>query len=50
MYNIALCDDEQDFADEMKQYIQRYQEERGEEIRVMVFRNGLELIDRKSVV
>ncbi|MDE7039015.1 MAG: LytTR family DNA-binding domain-containing protein, partial [Lachnospiraceae bacterium] len=45
MYNIALCDDEQDFADEMKQYIQRYQEESGEEIRVMVFRNGLELIE-----
>ena len=32
MYNIALCDDEQDFADEMKQYIQRYQEESGEEV------------------
>ena len=45
MYNIALCDDEQDFTDEMKQYIQRYQEESGEEIRVMVFRNGLELIE-----
>ena len=45
MYNIAICDDEQDFADEMKQYIQRYQEESGEEIRVMVFRNGLELIE-----
>ena len=45
MYNIALCDDEQDFADEMKQYIQRYQEESGEELRVMVFRNGLELIE-----
>ena len=45
MYNIAICDDEQDFADEMKQYIQRYQEESGEELRVMVFRNGLELIE-----
>lgn len=45
MYNIAFCDDEQDFADEMQQYIQQYREESGEEIRVLVFKNGLELIE-----
>lgn len=43
MYNIAICDDEPDFVDEMQHYIQRYQEENGEEIRVLVFKNGLEL-------
>ncbi len=29
----------------MQQYIQQYQEEKSEEIRVLVFRNGLELIE-----
>lgn len=49
MYNIAICDDEQDFVEELHEMIGRYARETGTEIRTTTFKNGLELIDRNKI-
>lgn len=45
MYNIGICDDEQDFARELEEMIRQYARESGTEIRTTLFLNGRELIE-----
>lgn len=45
MYNIGICDDEQDFARELEDMIRQYARESGTEIRTTLFLNGRELIE-----
>lgn len=45
MYNIGICDDEQDFARELEEMIRQYARESGMEIRTTLFLNGRELIE-----
>lgn len=49
MYNIAICDDEQDFVMELDEMIQKYSGETGVAIRTTAFRNGLELVDSGKI-
>lgn len=49
MYNIAICDDEQDFVTELDEMIQRYVRETGIEIRTTTFKNGQELIGSDKI-
>lgn len=49
MYNIGICDDEQDFARELEDMIGQYARESGTEIRTTLFRNGRELIERDKI-
>ena len=49
MYNIAICDDEQDFVEELQEMIESYARETKTEIRTTTFKNGLELIDRNKI-
>ncbi len=45
MYNIGICDDEQAFAAELKEMIEKYAQETGTELRTVLFRDGRELIE-----
>lgn len=49
MYNIGICDDEQDFARELEDMIGQYARESGTEIRTTLFRTGRELIERDKI-
>ena len=49
MYNIAICDDEQDFVTELEEMIQKYVGETGIEIRTTTFKNGLKLIECNKI-
>ena len=49
MYNIAVCDDEQVFSAELKKLIHRYGKESGADIRVTVFKSGLELMEHYHI-
>jgi len=49
MYNIAICDDEQDFVTELEEMIQKYVGETGIEIRTTKFKNGLKLIECNKI-
>lgn len=46
MLHIAICDDEKEFAAHLKELIRRYAEETGEEIKVTLFYDGMELTER----
>ena len=45
MLHIAICDDEQDFVQHLKTMLNQYADEIGEEIKVTVYYDGLELIE-----
>ena len=49
MYNIAICDDEQDFVAELEEMIRKYAGETGIEIRTVTFKNGLELTECNKI-
>lgn len=49
MYNIAICDDEQDFVAELEKMIRKYAGETGIEIRTTAFKNGLELTECNKI-
>ena len=49
MYNIGICDDEQDFARDLEEMIQQYARESGTEIRTTLFRDGSELTRSDSL-
>lgn len=49
MYNIAICDDEQDFVTELEEMIRKYAGETGIEIRTTTFKNGLKLIECNKI-
>lgn len=46
MIRIAIVEDEADFARQMEDYAARYQRERGESLRVTVYTDGTELVER----
>lgn len=45
MIHVAICDDEKEFVSEMRGLIERYSEEKQNEIRISSFANGLELME-----
>ncbi|WP_216697218.1 LytR/AlgR family response regulator transcription factor [Anaerostipes faecalis] len=45
MLHIAICDDAQDFVQHLKTMLNQYADEIGEEIKVTVYYDGLELIE-----
>lgn len=47
MIHIAICDDEQNFVEELKRLIYRYSQEREREIRVTAFKSGLDLVENR---
>lgn len=47
MIHIAICDDEQNFVEELKKLIDRYSRERECEIRVTAFKSGLDLVENR---
>lgn len=49
MYNIGICDDEQTFAEELKEMIEQYARETDIELRVTLFQNGRELTDSDTI-
>lgn len=46
MIHIAICDDEKDFAEHLNELLNQYASETGEEMKVTVFYDGMELIER----
>lgn len=46
MIHIAICDDEKEFVVHLKELLERYAAESGEEIKVSVYYDGLELIEK----
>ncbi len=46
MIHIAICDDEQSFVSNLKQLLDQYAEETGEEIKVTAYYDGSELIEK----
>ena len=46
MLHIAICDDEKDFVANLTALIEQYAAERGEEIKVTAYYDGMELIER----
>lgn len=49
MYNIAICDDEVSFVTELEGQIKRYIEETGTELRITVFKDGMELVENYQI-
>ncbi len=49
MLHIAICDDEQEFVQHLQGMLGRYAAETGEEIKVTVYRDGLELVKTYDV-
>ena len=47
MIHIAICEDEQNFVEELKRLIYRYSQEREREIRVTAFKSGLDLVENR---
>lgn len=47
MIHIAICDDEQDFVEKLKELIYQYTREREREIRVTTFKSGLDLVENR---
>lgn len=46
MIHIAVCDDEKDFAAHLNELLERYAAETGEDIKVTVYYDGMELIEK----
>ena len=46
MIHIAICDDEKEFVLHLTELLKRYAGESGEEIRISVYYDGLELIEK----
>ena len=46
MIHIAICDDERDFVAHLTGLLDRYADETGEELKVTVYYDGMELIER----
>lgn len=46
MLRAAICDDEQEFVLQLCSLLERYSAETGEEIKVSVYHDGLELIEQ----
>lgn len=46
MLHFAICDDEKDFTDSLEKLLERYAAERGEQIRITVCHDGIELLER----
>lgn len=46
MIHIAVCDDEKEFVKHLTELLERYAEESGEEIKISVYYDGLELIEK----
>lgn len=46
MIHIAICDDEKDFAEHLKGLLERYAADTGQEIKITVYYDGMELTER----
>ncbi|MDE7244562.1 MAG: response regulator [Oscillospiraceae bacterium] len=46
MLHIAICDDEKDFVANLTELLEQYAVERGEEIKVTAYYDGMDLIER----
>lgn len=46
MVHIAICDDEQSFAGYLEELIHKYAEEKSEEIKITIYNDGSELIEK----
>lgn len=46
MIHIAICDDEKDFVEHLKGLLERYAADTGEEIKITVYYDGMELTER----
>lgn len=48
MIHIAVCEDEQSYADQLKEYIERFSREKDVPIRTSFFRDGDEIVEKYS--
>lgn len=46
MLHIAICDDEKPFVQYLKELVDRYSEETGQEIKTTVYYDGMELAEK----
>ena len=46
MIHIAICDDEKNFVAHLQELLDQYTTETGEEIKVSIYYDGLELIEK----
>lgn len=46
MIHIAICDDEESFVKDLKEQLEQYAKERGEETRITLYFDGSELVER----